>query len=144
MKWSYKGKEVNERADMPEGALGFIYEITADNGKKYIGRKILISKRKRKFGKRESSKITDKRKKLYEIVIKESDWKTYTGSNKDLNEDIKNGLNIKREILQYAFNKKQLGYLETKQLFVKEVLENPEYYNSNILGKFYPKDVLND
>ena len=40
-----------------------------------------------------------------------------------------------------AFNKKHLTYLETKYLFSYEVLENPEeYYNDNILGKFFTSD----
>jgi len=33
-----------------------------------------------------------------------------------------------------------LTYIETKLLFLKEVLENDNYLNSNILGSFYRKD----
>ena len=132
---------ITEMSDMPENTWGIVYMITAENGKKYIGKKQIYSVRKRKFGKKESALVTDKRKKLYEMVKKESDWKTYTGSNKELNDDIKNGASYKKEILYYCRDKKQLAYLETKELFVREVLEHDEFYNSNISGKFYHKDV---
>lgn len=141
--WNYQTIPVTETSDMPEDVLGFVYLITTENGKKYIGKKTLFSIRKRKFGKKESALITDKRKKLYEMVKKESDWKTYTGSNKELNDDIANGVEYKKEILEFAFGKKQLSYLETKMLFSHGVLETEnEYYNSNINGTYYRKDVI--
>ncbi len=141
--WTYNGKIVNELSDCPPDAIGFIYEITTSTGKKYIGKKNLYSVRKRKFGKKEAALVTDKRKKLYEMVKKDSGWAKYTGSNKELNEDIKNGIDFTKKILQFAYTKKQLAYLETKALFVNEVLEpHTNYYNSNIGGKFYPKDVI--
>jgi len=140
--WKYEGKLITELSDIPEDALGFVYEITAVNGKKYIGRKILYTNRKRRFGKKESALITDKRKKLYEMVKKESDWRTYTGSNKVLNEDIANGMEFTKRILYFAFAKKQLSYLETRELFERRVLETvDEYYNSNINGTYFKKDT---
>lgn len=142
--WKYNGVLVTEVTDMPENAIGFVYRITTADGKKYIGKKSLYSIRKRKFGKKESKLITDRRLKHYEMVKKESDWRTYTGSNKELNEDIKNGIEFVLEILEYAFGKKQLSYLETKQLFVNGVLETEdEYYNSNINGTYFRKDLNN-
>ena len=48
---------------------------------------------------------------------------------------------LNKQILEVAFNKKHLTYLETKWLFQLEVLEQPEkYYNDNILGKFFTSD----
>ena len=140
--WTYNDDPIMESSDMPDGVTGMVYLITTSDGRKYIGRKSLYSIRKRKFGKKECAIITDKRKKLYEIVKKESDWKKYTGSNKDLNIDIANGIGYTKKILHYAYSKKQLGYLETKLLYVFEVLEHgTEYYNSNIGGKYFRKDV---
>lgn len=141
--WTYNGKLITELSDMPEGTWGMVYMITTKAGKKYIGKKQLTSTRKRKFGKKESTLVRaqDKRKKLYEMVTKESNWREYTGSNKDLNEDIKKGVDYTKEILHFCRDKKQLAYLETKELYVREVLENDNYYNSNISGKFYRKDV---
>jgi len=82
MGWTYKGKSITELSDMPEGTFGFIYKIT--NGKTnefYIGKKQVVSIRKRKFGKREIAKLEDKRMKRYEMVEKESDWLEYRSSN---------------------------------------------------------------
>ena len=85
------------------------------------------------------------RKSLYKIVSKESDWKKYIGSNAELKRQITEGEvtleNLKKQILELAFDKKHLTYLETKWLFQLEVLEQPEkYYNDNILGKFFTSD----
>ena len=144
MNWKYKNTIIDGVDKMPKGVFGFIYEIATENGKKYIGQKTLFTKRKRKFGKKESKLVTDKRKKLYEIVVKEGDWQTYTGSNKELNEDITKGMKYTKKILFFAYHKKQLGYIETRELFLNNVLDtDSNYYNSNILGKYYRKDLEN-
>ena len=142
-KWTYKSNYITDISDVPEGAIGFVYLITTESNKKYIGKKNLYTIRKRWFGKKEKALITDKRVKLYEMVKKESKWQSYTGSEKLLNEDIKNGIEFKKEILHFAFNKKQLSYLETKELFCCGVLESEDdFYNSNINGTYYRKDTL--
>jgi len=142
MSWTYNGYPVTEVSDMPEDVHGFVYCITTEDSKKYIGKKTLFSNRKRRFGKKEAALITDKRKKLWEMVRKESDWKLYTGSNSVLNEDISKGKTYTKKILHYAFHKKQLSYLENRELYERRVLElGDEYYNSNIGGSFYKKDV---
>ena len=47
MTWIYKGIEFTSTDQMPEGAVGFIYEVTyLPLNKKYIGKKILEVKRK--------------------------------------------------------------------------------------------------
>ena len=49
--------------------------------------------------------------------------------------------NFERHIVKIAPNKKLLTYYETQYQFVHQVLERPdEYFNDNILGKFYTKD----
>ena len=47
---------------------------------------------------------------------------------------------FKREIIQPAFSKKELTYLENKYLFSLEVLESDEYLNDNIEGRYFKKD----
>ena len=47
---------------------------------------------------------------------------------------------LKREILEIAYHKKELTYLECKYQFVLGVLESKSYLNDNILGKFFDKD----
>jgi len=134
--WLYKNKEINSIEDMPTDTFGFVYLVThTPSGKKYLGKKQLISNRTLpplKGSKR-------KRK-----VQKESDWKTYYGSQsevKQLVKESKDKLEFTREILIFTSTKKQLTYFETKLQFVNEVLENDEYLNSNILGKFFRKDL---
>ena len=76
-------------------------------------------------------------------VVKESDWKTYYGSHKEILALIKDSKqeDLKREILTCTTTKKLLTYEETKALFLYEVLTKPdEYFNDNILGKFFRKD----
>ena len=139
--WRFKRKYIKSLEDMPEGVFGFVYIIkNKTNGKFYIGKKQILSNRKVKLGKRELEKLKDKRLKKYKIVTKESNWKTYTGSCKALNEDIKNGHELEKIILDFATDKKHLTYLEVKHQFKNDVLERDDSYNDNILAKFY-KDV---
>ena len=61
--WTYQGKYITCLTDLPDSAIGFVYLITTNDGRKYIGKKILFKTVKRKFGKKESALVTDKRKK---------------------------------------------------------------------------------
>ena len=45
-----------------------------------------------------------------------------------------------REIIHFVPNKKLLTYFECKYQFIYGVLENEEWINNNILGKFFTKD----
>lgn len=137
VEWTYRKKNIEKIEDFKKGAVGFIYEIEFSNGKKYLGRKALFHNRKLpplKGYKR-------KRK-----VVVESDWKKYIGSPKDvdLKRELKNGtLKVKsRAILKVCETPWEMTYFETKYLFARDCILREEYYNSNILGKFYrPKNV---
>ena len=143
--WLYKGKVINSIEDMPQGTFGFIYITThKSSGVSYIGKKSLYHNVKRKLTKKELAEQTGRgRKPTTQVVQKESDWKTYYGSTKQIVELIKGGKqeDFTREILQFVFNKKLLTYHECKYLFSYGVLEHPQkYFNDNILGKFFTKD----
>ena len=140
MQWYYQNKLIQEINDLPKDTFGFIYQTThTPTGKRYIGKKSLIYNLKKKLGKKEKALWEGKgRPPVYKRVLKESDWKTYYGSHsfiKDANEE-----DLTRKILQIAYHKKELTYLECKYQFILEVLETPKYLNDNILGKFYDKD----
>lgn len=140
--WTYSGTEVTEISQIPKGVIGFIYKvIDHTNGKIYIGRKKILSTRKRHFGKRELAKMTDKRLKTYEMITKEAKgWQKYTGSCKALNEEIEKGIMYTKEILQYCRSKQEMTYYELKYQMLEEVIEpGNSSYNENISGKFYPK-----
>ena len=130
--WTFQNKKIDV---LPEGCEAFVYLITnTTNDKKYIGKKLAKFK---------TTKPPLKGKKNKRRGTKESDWKTYWGSNKVLTNLLENEPveNFKREILTLAPNKKLLTYEETKAQFIYEVLENPnDFFNDNILGKFFTKD----
>jgi len=142
--WVYKNGTYSSVEDFPTNCFGFIYLITnKKTGTFYIGKKYLYHNVKRKLSKKDKALIEGTgRKPTYEIIQKESDWKTYWGSSKQLHEDLqKQGPeDFNRTILDFAFNKKQLTYLEIKHQILNNVLEDPKSLNDNILGKFYRKD----
>ena len=132
--WYYKEKQISSIEDMPEGTYGFVYEITHNpTGKKYLGKKVL------QFNRTLPPLKGQKRKRK---VVKESDWKTYYGSHDEIKNLIKEGkdLEFERKIIKFVNNKKLLTYFEIKYQMINEVLENDNYLNFNILGKFYSKD----
>jgi len=144
--WLYQQKEIKEIIDMPNGTFGFIYEVThLPTGKKYLGKKQLISVQKKALGKKELALITDKRSSKKKIITKEGDWKTYYGSHPTIKQMIKDGKKdeFTREILRFVPNKKLLTYYEDKYLYINEVLEpNSIYFNDNISGRVFKKDFL--
>lgn len=144
--WLYQNKEIKELSDMPEDIFGFIYEVThLPTGRKYLGKKQLISVTKKALGKKELALLTDKRASKKKIVKKESDWKTYYGSHSEIKSLIKEGKQSEflREILIFTPNKKLHTYYENKFLFIKGVIEpDSNYINDNIEGRYFRKDFL--
>ena len=145
MSWTFNGKYITELKDMPKGTIGFIYKITnGKTGEYYIGKKNVTSTRKRKFGKKEIALLTDKRMKTYEMVTKESDWRTYRSSNKTVSDWFTDSDNdqLKLEILRFCTNTKSLTYYELQEQFAHDVLGDELSLNDNLLGKFFRKDLL--
>jgi hypothetical protein len=147
MNWLYKGNAIEDISQFPENTYGFVYIVThTPTNKSYIGKKVLYHNKKTKLGKKEIATQTGPgRKPTTKIVTKESDWKTYYGSEieikKLLAEDKHN--EFERVILKLVDNKKLLTYFEVKHQFIYEVLEHPnDWFNNNILGKFFSKDFL--
>ena len=144
--WIYKGKVITELSDMPENTFGFIYEITHTlSGRKYLGRKQLISIQKKALGKKELALIIDKRASKKKTVIKENDWKVYYGSNPTIKQMLKDGKQdeFTREILMFVPSKKLLTYYEDKYLYMNGVIEpGSTYFNNNISGRFFKKDFI--
>lgn len=146
MNWTYKNDIMESISDFPDNTFGFVYRIThLPTDKSYIGKKVLQFTRKVKLTKRELKEYEGVvgRKPSFKLAVKESDWKTYWGSNKYLKEAMKEFPieEFERDILICAPTKKLLTYYETKYQMIYQVLEKPdEFYNDNILGKFYTKD----
>lgn len=141
MSWIFNGK-IFEDKDIPNGALGFIYEISAIiNGKSvsYIGKKNFFSNIKKKLAKKAIS--TDKRLKKYKIVNKPA-YQNYYSSNDVLKKAQKEGIIMKRTILKICYSKTELTYEEVKHQFKYEVLEHDLYLNGNILGSFFKQKKI--
>lgn len=120
--WVYKEKDFLE--DDIEDNYGFVYLITnLKTDKKYIGKKFFYSSK---------TKTLKGKKKRYKVS---SDWQTYYGSNKELQNDvILHGTeNFKREILYLCKSKGECSYFEAKEQFSRQVLESEEYYNTWIM-----------
>ena len=140
--WIYNEKEIKSIEDLPKNAYGFIYLITnTDIDKSYIGKKNLYFTKKTPLGKKEIAALPDKRSKKYKYVEKESDWLSYTGSCIALNEDIKEGANIEKEIIEVCFSKRELTYKEIKNLFLYEVLESNKFYNESINRMWFKGNI---
>ena len=129
MTWTHQGIIVEE---LPEDCIGFVYMITCTiSGKKYIGKKLAkFSKTTYKTVKLKNG--TKKKKKIRSKI--DSDWKTYYGSNDQLNKDVAalGQDSFTREILYYCKSKAECSYIEAREQFTHRVLESADYYNGHI------------
>jgi hypothetical protein len=140
-KWLY-----SEEFD-PQDYFGFVYKITnLTNSKFYIGKKYFYHTSNVKLGKKELAllPVTRGRKSTTKQVIKESDWKSYWGSSKELQQDVKElGAEMfECIILKLCRDKKELTYYELHYQCTNECLLSYDSYNDNILGKFFRKDLV--
>lgn len=142
--WVYQGHQIGSLKDLPEGTYGFIYEIfSKETGKRYIGKKQLYS-----YHKKTSKVFNEKTKrwnKVVEVTATESNWQKYFGSSVEATALVKaeGKENFERRILDLAPSKKLLTYLELAYQCKNDVLTDPRYVNSNILGKFFRSDWNN-
>ncbi len=128
--WFYNEKEFTE--ENIESFISFVYCITnLETNRKYIGKKTFYFLR---------TKIINGKRKKIKIL---SDWQSYYGSNKILQEEISiNGIhNYKREILHLCKTKSEASYLELKEQMNNNVLESNDYYNEYIIVKINKKHL---
>lgn len=119
--WIYNGQPFTD--EQAENYVGFIYLITGPDGKMYVGKKILFNK---------VAKPPLKGKTKRRISKKPSNWHDYYGSNEDLQKqiDMSDKMLYKREILHLCNSKSEMGYLESKELFARDVLLDDRYWNA--------------
>ena len=130
--WVYDNNEFNET---PDEFQGFVYMVTEkDTGKKYIGKKF--------FWKPKTLPVTKSRKRRVRTRV-ESDWRTYYGSNKEVQTlvESKGKDNYKREILKLCKSKGECSYYEAKLQFQYDVLLSNEFYNEFIGCKIHSKHI---
>lgn len=137
--WLYDNKPfLKDDADVKisEGYIGFIYEITDIlNGKKYIGKKLIVTKRKR-------PPLKGQKRKRIDYV--QTDWEKYFGSSETVKECVRaRESDFKREILEFCRSRGEMSYIEAKWQFSKEVLLRDDFYNEFIGCKIHSKHVKN-
>lgn len=118
MSWLYQNKPFTQN----EPYIAFVYEIkNLDTGRSYVGKKQFYARKNKK-----------------KVV---SDWQTYTGSNVELNGEIKLGANIEKHILHLLTSKGAASYLEMKEQIERGVLLDDGYYNRFVGGKIHANHV---
>ena len=137
--WTHNGKVVDT---LPDDCEAFVYLITNNqNGMKYIGKKLAKFK---------TTKPPLKGRKNKRRGYKESDWRTYWGSNDHLKADVEKLGEGKftREILYFCTSRGIASYLEAKEQFDREVLLTDDYYNGiinvRVGGSKILKEALSD
>ena len=139
---------INDPIFNTDDYYGYVYMTTnLENGRKYIGKKIFKHTTNKKLGKKELAALPVQRGRTpsKKKTIKESDWKTYYGSADEVKQWVKSTPPDKliRVILRLCHSSKELTYYETKYMFDYDVLTDDKIWvNGNILGKFYPKDLV--
>lgn len=148
--WKYNHTDIMSISDMQAfepKVWGFVYHLsmcdkmTGELKYEYIGKKNIYTKRKRKFGKKETAALKDKRSKRYEYVIKESDWKSYVSSNKFIKKN-NSKFNIDRTILMFCTNDMDLSFQEAKHIMCSGALESESYLNDGISIRRYGRKVI--
>ena len=135
MTWLYDNKPIE---DIPEGYVGFVYQITNNQtGRKYIGKKLVEFKKSRPPLKGR------KNRRRYKV---ESDWREYYGSSDALTEDVEQlgQEHFTREVLFWCRNKAELSYIEAREQFNYRVLESDKYYNGHIRVRVHGKGILKE
>lgn len=105
---------------------GFVYKITNNVTKeKYIGQKSFWKTITR-------PPLKGKKRKRRERV--ESDWQTYTGSSKRLNQDIEEygRQNFTFEICRLCQTKWELNYQENKMIYAVDAIPREDFYNEYV------------
>lgn len=128
--WYYEEKPFS--SEDINGHVGFVYVIEdLVNGKKYVGKKKLESKRRLKPLKGKVRK---------RLVIKESDWMDYYGSSEEVQKLVEEHgpERFKRKIIRLCKTLGEMSYYEMKFQIENDVLLKPdEWYNGFVGGKIH-------
>ena len=139
--WYWNNEVITE---LPDDKVGFVYLITnLVTGRQYIGKKLS------KFNKIKYKVVVQKngikkRKKLRSQV--DSDWQTYWSSSPEVQADVAalGAENFRRDILYFANSKGSLSYIEAREQFARQALENPtNWYNGIIQCRIHRSHVVN-
>ena len=128
--WLYQGDEFT--SEKIEDNEGFVYIITnLSNGMKYVGKK--------NFHKTKTFQKNNKKKRKRV----ESDWQSYYGSCKELQEDVEKlgQNNFSREIIFLCKSKGEMNYLELREQMLLDVLLREDFYNGYAGSRVHRKHL---
>lgn len=135
--WTYKNAPFDPTEEEIKPYAGFVYIIfERDTGMKYIGKKYFW---------RKVTRPPLKGRKNKRRSLAESDWRTYYGSNKDIQTllESKGEKNYDRQILRLCESKGECSYYEAKFQFDHSVLLRDDYYNGIISCRINQSHVKN-
>lgn len=124
--WTYQGKEVKTIEDTPKNSFAFIYKITLEDGRFYVGKKYMWKPNYTSGAKKGQSKG------LYP-------WQSYCSSSKEVKALIKSGMKYKKEILYFTYSRAETTYKETKEILCNNYLTNPNCLNYWVKATIYSK-----
>jgi len=126
--WTYKGESINSHDDLHPDCTDFVYVITYDDGRKYIGKKAVRAVRR---------KPPLKGYKRNRRIMTNLPFKNYQGSH----EQAKDLTPVVKEILYQCSQRKAATYLETELLFEHCAVLRETYVNENIGGTFFSNSL---
>lgn len=132
MAWIYEDKEVKSHEDLHPDCTDFVYQITYEDGRKYIGKKRVRSIRRKKPTKAQLAI----RKNYARKEMTNLPFLKYEGSH-----DIEGLVITKKEILYQCSTAKAATYIESALLFELDAIFTDEYLNKNIAGVHFDNDL---
>ena len=128
VEWSYKGQTINKIEQTPENSFAFIYKITLEDGRYYVGKKYMWKPNYT------SGKNKGQSKGMYP-------WQSYISSSIELKKIIKEGIKYKKEILFFTFSRAETTYMETKEILCGNHLTNPNCLNYWVKSTIFSKHL---
>ena len=126
--WTYQGKAITTLEQTPKDSFAFIYKITLEDGRYYIGKKYMYK-----------PKYTSGAKKgQYKGIYP---WQSYISSSKEVKELIKKGVKYKKEILYFTYSKAETTYKETQEILCSGALTDPNSLNYWVKATVYSKHL---
>ena len=128
VEWTYQGETINNIEQTPKNSFAFIYKITLEDGRFYVGKKFMYK-----------PKYTSGAKKgQYKGVYP---WQSYISSSIELKALIKSGVKYKKEILFFTYSKAETTYMETKEILCNSYLTDMNCLNYWVKATIFSKHL---
>jgi hypothetical protein len=128
VEWTFNGEVINKIEQTPKNSFAFIYKITLEDGRYYLGKKYMWKPNYTSGAKKGQSKG------MYP-------WQSYTSSSKELKALIKSGMKYKKEILFFTFSRAETTYRETQEILCSGALTDPKSLNYWVKATVYSKHL---